>query len=96
MDHGEQIQTLIMSAVADDYEDLEMILHEVTRWCLEDGLPFTPNRSDILAGLTALLHNGLVKAYDLWKTPPETLQLARSEGIVVPPADHSEIVCYFS
>jgi hypothetical protein len=96
MSHDEQLRGLVMDAVANDYEDAEMILEEVSKWCSEDALPFKPGQRDILAALTHLIDARLVKAYFLSaREPPKEIRLPRAGGMVKIPDGDSETGCYF-
>ncbi|GEM_PF-4357495 len=93
------LQNLIMLAVADDYEDLEMILSTVCKWCMEDGHTFAVEQSDILSGLTVLMDEGLVGAYCLRATSSAVpdYELTRSSGVIeVPNGDSERGWCYFT
>jgi hypothetical protein len=57
------LEELIMDAIANDYEDLEMIRHEVKKWSAPDANP--PSITDIVEGLVALIDKGLARAYRL-------------------------------
>lgn len=65
------LKTLVMRAVADDYEDLENILAQVSAWGMGQGLFLT--KEQILDVLTGLLDAGLIKAYRL--TPRSSEQI---------------------
>ncbi len=75
-----------MSAIANDYEDFEMIVSEVTEWARRAGLSFTP--AEIFASLEELIEKGLAIACRLSpNSPPEGISPGSLE---VMPDD-----CYF-
>lgn len=69
MSREELITAMVMDAIADDYEDFEMVVTEVTRWAAERGIPASQN--EIAAGLTILIQAGLAKAYLLSAKPTD-------------------------
>jgi hypothetical protein len=72
------IRALLMDAIANDYEDFNMIVDEVTGWAKERGVLVAP--SQISENLRNLIDLGLAKAYRLSPTSspeeirPETLR----------------------
>jgi aryl-alcohol dehydrogenase-like predicted oxidoreductase len=61
-----------MDAIANDYEELGMIVDEVSAWAAERGISVTPE--EILTALTGLVQTGLAKAYRLSSShPPEEI-----------------------
>jgi hypothetical protein len=57
------IRGLVMDAIADDYEDLNMVIGEVTEWAKERGVTVAP--VDVSDNLRKLVELGLAKAYRL-------------------------------
>jgi hypothetical protein len=87
MDNTFQIlRRFVMDAVADDYEDFVMIVHEVQRWATEDELSFA--EVDIWNALDRLMKDGVVKAWNL----PGSRELPIEVHQVTPEARQT---CYF-
>jgi hypothetical protein len=74
MNREDRIAPLVMRAIADDYEDMEMVVFEVSRWADEEGLAVSP--AEISACLTRLIEQGMAAAYLLRPTaePPKPVQ----------------------
>ncbi len=72
------LRIYVMSSIADDYEDLEMVSNTATKWAEEDGLQF--DRKEILRQLTELIRNGYAQAYVLSAQPPHTVVADYSEA----------------
>jgi hypothetical protein len=64
----EILQDLVLNSFADDFEDFEMIVHEVTQWGNEKDLTFS--REEIAAALEQSISNGHAQAYVLSPTMP--------------------------
>jgi hypothetical protein len=62
------LQNLVLNAFADDFEDFEMIIHEVTQWAAEKGLTFS--QDEIAEALEQSIRSGYAKAYVLSPTLP--------------------------
>jgi hypothetical protein len=71
----------VLDAIADDYENLEIISAHVTGLGTRCGLTVEP--LDIERALTGLIEAGLAKAYVLLPTVKEVLGVP----LFVPPAD---------
>ena len=67
-----------MSSVADDYEELKMILTTVGEWAEEDGLKF--ESKEIIDQLSALIRAEHVQAYSLSPRPPHVVAVDFSEA----------------
>jgi hypothetical protein len=70
------LRSLVLSAISDDYEDLPMIISEVTPWAAGHSLQVTP--AQIIATLMELLQLGHAKAYRFiapYDQPPEVALL---------------------
>jgi len=63
------VRNYVLSAIADDYEDLEIVSSEVTKWAKEDG-KISVAREEIIRGLEQLIDEGYAKAYVLSPQPP--------------------------
>ena len=63
MERDELVRSIVMDAIADDYEDLQTVVGEVSCWSSEHGLALT--HGEILDALTGLIDEGLAKAYRL-------------------------------
>ena|ERR1700694_3775136 len=61
------LRTLVLRAVADDYEDCQMVIHEVTKWAIERDLSFSAG--EISNVLVALVGEGLATAWQLGDAP---------------------------
>jgi len=57
-----------MSAIADDYESLQIVTDTVAEWAKKDGCTF--DRQELLAELEALVREGYAQAYVLSARPP--------------------------
>lgn len=68
---GFALRVHVMSSMADDYEDFEMISETAAKWAEEDGLQF--DREEILSELAELIRRGDAQAYILSPRPPHTL-----------------------
>jgi len=55
---------LVLNSICDDYENVDQV---ILRDIAKDGakLGLTPERSDVVAALASLVHDGLAKAYRL-------------------------------
>lgn len=62
------LRLLVLSAIADDYEDFRIIAHETSAWAREVGL--VVNHEKILGALAELIDEGLAKAYVLSSREP--------------------------
>ena len=74
----EALRTYIMSSIADDYEELQMIFTTVGEWAKEDGLMF--DSKEILDQLSALIRAEHVQAYKLSSHPPHVVAVDFSEA----------------
>lgn len=72
------LRIYVMSSIADDYEDFEMVSNTASRWAEEDGLQF--DRKEILRELAELIRNGHAQAYTLSAQPPHSLLAEYSEA----------------
>ena len=63
MEREERVRSMVMDAIADDYEDLQTVVGDVSSWASEEGVALTPG--EILDALTGLIDAGLAKAYHL-------------------------------
>jgi len=57
-----------MSAIADDYESLQIVTDTVAAWAKKDCAAF--DRQELLAELGALIRDGYAQAYILSARPP--------------------------
>ena len=57
-----QLTWLVLNAIADDYESLEIILVDVGRWAGEDGITFDVH--EVQASLVELVGTGLARAFE--------------------------------
>jgi hypothetical protein len=55
------IRELVVCAAANDYENFEMVVKEVTRWAAEEGTD--SNRQTIFERLSELITDGFMRAY---------------------------------
>ncbi len=60
-----------MTAIANDYESLQMVADTVAKLAKEDGAPAFL-RQELVAELGALVSEGYAQAYVLSATPPHT------------------------
>jgi hypothetical protein len=51
----------VLSAISNDYEDLDMVLSEVSQWARGDGISLA--KEDVLAMLRHLIERGYARAY---------------------------------
>src|SRR6266850_523872 len=65
------LKIYVMSSIADDYEDFEMVSNTATKWAEGDGLHF--DRKEILRELAELIGKGYAQAYTLSAYPPHTV-----------------------
>src|SRR5713226_8176853 len=63
------IRNFVLRAIADDYEDFEMVFSEATKWASEDGR-IRVTREEVIRGLEKLIEEGYAKAYLLSSQPP--------------------------
>jgi hypothetical protein len=56
----------VLRAMADDYENLETVCNETSKWTHESGRTIT--RSEIVQTLETLINEGLAQAYSLSPT----------------------------
>jgi hypothetical protein len=63
MEHEELARILVLRAIADDYEDLDMIVKEVQEWADERGTSIAV--PEILRNLIQAIETGMAKAYQL-------------------------------
>ena len=69
----EHIRVFVLDAIADDYEDFDMIVGDIGRRAAREGVPVTP--VEIWEGLMKLIDEGLARAYRLSTTaPPEVIR----------------------
>jgi hypothetical protein len=71
------LKVFVMSSIADDYEDFEMVEHTTIEWAKEDGWQFS--RQEILGELTGLIRNGHAQTYLLSTQPPHVVVAEYSE-----------------
>ena len=57
------VRSFVMSAIANDYEEIGMIVHDVGNWAAESGLSI--DSKEIWDALIRLIEDGLAKAYRL-------------------------------
>jgi hypothetical protein len=72
MERNKLIQGLVMDSIADDYEDLSMVVREVSTWASERGSSVA--KSDIKKALLDLIRDGLAAAYRLTPSTREKIQ----------------------
>ncbi len=60
-----------MSAIADDYESLQIVADTIAKWAKKDGAEAF-RRQELLAELGALIQDGYAQAYVLSARPPHT------------------------
>jgi hypothetical protein len=65
---GYVLRSYVMSAIADDYESLQIVTDTVAEWAKKDGSTF--DRQELLAELEALIREGYAQAYVLSARPP--------------------------
>ena len=63
MERDELARSIAMDAIADDYEDLQTVVGDVSSWSSEQGVALT--QTEILEALTGLLDAGLAETYHL-------------------------------
>ena len=81
------LRSMILDAIANDYEDFAMVLHEVHKWCSEESRPAF-NADAIKQELEQLLRLGFAKAYHLsQECPPQAVPREEAMSSI----DH----CYF-
>ena len=70
---------MTLDAIANDYENFEMILHEVRKWSLEDGVP-VPSDDEVASALISLVEDGLAQAYSVAPSPdgPKVIPISRA------------------
>ncbi len=68
MTRQEILQSLVITAMANDYEDFEMILHETLNWAPQKGL--TVAREEVIEALEQLIEDGYAQAWVLSPTSP--------------------------
>lgn len=62
------IQDFVLDAIADDYESLDVIVGDVSKWAEESGTSIT--RQGIIRALEQLIQEGSAQAYVLSSQPP--------------------------
>jgi hypothetical protein len=67
-DLDQMLREYALRAIADDYENLEKILQDVTGWAAERGI--TADRPRTVMALEALIRDGYAQAYCLTAGPP--------------------------
>ena len=74
MTRAEFLQRLVLNEICDDFENLDQI---ILPHLAEDGRKcgLTIERAEIVEALSALVENGLAKAYDLGCTDPFSKEL---------------------
>jgi len=65
-----------MSSIADDYEDLEIVLKDASRWEAESGTPL--DRLKVDETLTELIKEGYAEAYILSADQPKIKRIEYS------------------
>jgi hypothetical protein len=71
---------MTLDAIADDFENFEMILNEVRRWSSEE-LDAAPSEQEVAMALISLVEDGLAQAYSFdpgsnsWKVIPISLSV---------------------
>jgi hypothetical protein len=63
----ETLRSLVLRAIADDYEDCQMVIHEVNKWAVERDLSFSA--SEISNAVVAVVVQGLASAWQLGDSP---------------------------
>src|SRR6266571_6463452 len=76
MGHQNQIVRCVMSSIADDYEDLEIVLKDASRWEAESGTPL--DRLKVVETLTELIKEGYAEAYILSADQPKIKRIEYS------------------
>ena len=80
----ERLQAQVMAAIANDYENLDMVVFEVRRWCAEDATEF--DESLVPGILLRLVFSGLAEALD---------SSVRAESDPPDPPSLEDASCYF-
>jgi hypothetical protein len=62
------VKQSVLTAISDDYEDLDMVVNEVGKWGAQEGVSVT--RQGITRALEELIGEGLAQAYVLSAQPP--------------------------
>jgi hypothetical protein len=87
-DRAEAIIELVMLAIADDYESVEIILKSINEWNDEKGPESWPakkaipvSRAEVIKALHELTREGYAEAYELspWETQPKKTAFRESE-----------------
>jgi hypothetical protein len=63
------LRSYVMSAIADDYESLQIVVDSVARWVKKDGVQAF-HREELVAELGALIRDEYAQAYVLSANPP--------------------------
>lgn len=73
LDDHQHLRGLVMDAIANDYEHLTMIVHDVSAWAEEEGVAVTSDQ--IRLELQDLVRDNLAAAYRLTATydPPRVV-----------------------
>lgn len=92
-DRSAAILELVLDAIADDYENLEMILKTINRWYPDDpelknwkALEAVPvSRPEVVKALRELTEEGFAQAcvYDAWTKQYQTVSFRRNEAPVL-------------
>jgi hypothetical protein len=75
-DLNELLKEYVLRSVADDYEEFERILAEVTGWAAARGITVDPQ--GVLRALDELISEGYAQAYLLASTPPYSTPVEHS------------------
>ena len=70
------VREMTLDAIADDFENFEMILHEVGKWSSELGA--AASESEVAMALVSLVEDGLAQAYSMSSGRAEVIPIALS------------------
>jgi hypothetical protein len=68
----ETLRKYVLRAIADDYEDFEIVLRSVNSWARKHGV--VPDRQQIQEALEELINEGYAQSYILSSGPPATAE----------------------
>ncbi len=72
----EFVEALVLNSIADDYEDFDRVLDEVTAWARFRGLQLT--RNEVADALEMTVNTGRAQAYALSTVPPRSTPVSFS------------------
>ena len=71
------VREMTLDAIANDFENFEMILHEVRQWSSEE-LGAAASESEVAMALVSLVEDGLAQAYSMSSGRAEVIPISLS------------------